>query len=184
MVSPGGRTRPDLFSRRDDHAPPRLSFRHVRGRQTRSRTRQQVPGPWRRFCFASCASVSLFCATPTVSPTTRIPMRITRVLPFLFAALAIAACGSSSTTKPPDANLTPDAAPAINALGKLCDNTMPQMPCPTGNQCVVVTNVGSQTQCFCSPNCNGMNTICTAGYTGPAGGTEVCALGPTGGTPD
>jgi hypothetical protein len=120
-------------------------------------------------------------------------MRITRAILVLFV-LAIAACGGDSKKNPdakpptPDANTTPDASPpdamTANALGTLCDNNNQTMPCPAGNQCVVVTGVGSQTQGYCSPVCNGMDTICSTGYTGPAGGMERCALGAQGQPPD
>jgi hypothetical protein len=103
----------------------------------------------------------------------------------MLVVVAIAACGGGSAKKPDaavDAKAI-DAVNVVNALGQLCPfaagggGTM----CPAGNVCVMVTGVGTNTTTgYCSPDCNGMTTICTTGYTGPAGGSPQCALTPQG----
>lgn len=73
-----------------------------------------------------------------------------------------------------DAAVAVDAAPTTNALGTVCSFASPA--CPAGNQCTGVMGVGSTTMGWCSPMCMNMTTICTTGYTGPAGGMPNCAL--------
>ncbi len=108
-------------------------------------------------------------------------MRINRAIPLLLAAMAFAACGSSDKKTTPDAHVAtidatpvlPDAAPVANGLATVCTvNT----DCPTGNMCTGILNFGSQTKGWCTPNCMAMDTICTTGYAGPAGGMPKCAL--------
>jgi len=115
-------------------------------------------------------------------------MRLSRLsaVSSVFVSVVIAvACGSSGSSKKPDAAVVKmDAAidsPAQvqNALGQLC----PFMtggggtPCPAGNACVKITGVGSNANTgYCTPDCMGMNSICTTGYTGPSGGQPQCAL--------
>lgn len=111
----------------------------------------------------------------------------------LFAMFAVVGCGGGSSgdddnpaidapsgiDAPP---VTPDAASGTNALGQVCPlaqgggGTM----CPAGNTCVGLEGIGSQTTGYCSPMCNGNTAVCTAGYTGPAGGMPQCALTPPG----
>ena len=55
--------------------------------------------------------------------------------------------------------------------------------CPAGNSCVAIMGLGSQTTGYCTPNCNNMTSICTTGYTGPAGGQPQCALSMAQGQP-
>jgi hypothetical protein len=74
-----------------------------------------------------------------------------------------------------------DAAGGTNALGTVCSFASPQ--CPAGNTCTGVQGLGSTTMGWCSPMCMNMNSICTTGYTGPAGGMPVCALSTAMGAP-
>jgi hypothetical protein len=110
--------------------------------------------------------------------------------PLLLAAVALTfglvACGGGDddgdgqTIDAPqgiDAPTAIDAAidaPTTNALGTVCSFANPQ--CPAGNTCTGVMGVGSTTMGWCSPMCMNMNSICSTGYTGPAGGMPVCAL--------
>ena len=133
-------------------------------------------------------------------------MRLARVLPVLIAALSLsftmAACGGddddddddntpdaatttpdASTTTPDAADTTPDApSGGVNDLGTPC--TLPTGPeCEAGDQCIYL-GIGSETLGYCSPNCGngtdqGDNSLCAAGYTGPAGSQLLCAIGPT-----
>lgn len=66
-------------------------------------------------------------------------------------------------------------APVTNELGRLC--TVGGTNCSAGNTCVAIQGIGSATMGWCSPMCNNMNAVCAAGYTGPAGGEPVCAVG-------
>jgi hypothetical protein len=74
-----------------------------------------------------------------------------------------------------------DAPAGTNALGTVCTFSNPQ--CPAGNTCTGVQGVGSTTMGWCSPMCMNMNSICSTGYTGPAGGQPVCALSTAMGAP-
>jgi hypothetical protein len=104
----------------------------------------------------------------------------------MLIALALFACGGGSQPRPdnPDAAVDapgdlPDAPPAgPNALGQLCPAMQGGMgqPCPAGNNCVILQGLGSMTTGYCTPNCMNMTSICTTGYTGPAGGMPQCAL--------
>ncbi len=99
------------------------------------------------------------------------------------AASFLTACGGGGGSKSHDAAV--DAKPidgavqVQNALGQLC----PFMtggggtPCPAGNLCVKVTNVGTNANTgYCTPDCMAMDAKCAAGYTGPAGGVPKCVL--------
>lgn len=109
-----------------------------------------------------------------------------------FALLMFAACdsGSGDDVQPIDASGTVDSpggsidAPGgtTNALGQTCDAANPA--CPAGNACITITGIGSSTTGYCSPMCAGDTAICTTGYTGPAGGQPMCALGAQGSPPD
>jgi len=108
-----------------------------------------------------------------------------RILAAFALTLGFVACGggddgdddvtpidaSTAIDAPPQAI---DAPPAVNALGQVCTFAAPN--CPAGNECTGIMNFGSMTMGWCSPMCMNMNTICSGGYTGPAGGTPVCAL--------
>jgi len=114
----------------------------------------------------------------------------------LSAVLAVfAACGggSSGDDKPNnvdasvDAKVFMDAPPsATNALGQLC----PFMQggggtaCPADHACVQLTGVGTNTTTgYCTPDCMATDSICSTGYTGPAGSMQVCALTTMQGSP-
>lgn len=111
-----------------------------------------------------------------------------RILGALALVLAFAACGGDddgddggdgNTIDAPaqtiDAPVVVDAPAATNALGQVCTLGAADA-CPAGNTCVAIMNVGSQTMGWCSPMCMNMNSICSTGYTGPAGGMPVCAI--------
>src|SRR5687768_17440785 len=97
--------------------------------------------------------------------------------------------GGDDDDPPIDAPDQPDIdapPPAVNALGQLC----PIMAggggteCPAGNDCVALMGVGTNTTTgYCTPNCMNMNSICSTGYTGPAGSMQVCALSAAQGQP-
>jgi len=94
-------------------------------------------------------------------------------------AFALVACGGDDDDgqqiDAPEIDAPLIDAPAVtNALGQVCVLAAPN--CPEGNTCTGVTGVGSTTNGYCSPTCDNNNALCTAGYTGPAGGTPVCAL--------
>ncbi|HEY4240044.1 MAG TPA: hypothetical protein VGM88_09525 [Kofleriaceae bacterium] len=71
-----------------------------------------------------------------------------------------------------------DTPSGVNALGQLCPAASggSGTACPTGNDCVSITGLGSTTTGYCTPDCGGDDTVCSTGYTGPSGGMEVCAL--------
>ena len=105
----------------------------------------------------------------------------------LFFAVALtiglAACGGKDEPKTPDAPILAvdarkvDAPPAVtNLLGQRCGQTAGA--CPAGNSCAIVMDLGNQMEGYCSPPCMAMDTKCSTGYTGPAGGMPRCALGP------
>lgn len=102
-------------------------------------------------------------------------------------AIGLAACGGKDEPKTPDAPVVVidapkavDAPPATaNALGQRCGQTAGM--CPAGNTCALVMGLGNQMEGYCSPSCMAMDTKCSVGYTGPAGGMAVCALGPAAG---
>ncbi|HEU0033148.1 MAG TPA: hypothetical protein VFQ53_21090 [Kofleriaceae bacterium] len=75
--------------------------------------------------------------------------------------------------------------PVQNALGQLCPFAAGGMgqPCPAGNACVTLQGLGSTTTGYCTPDCMNMTTLCTTGYTGPAGGMPQCALTTAAGQP-
>lgn len=115
-------------------------------------------------------------------------MRMTMFAVSMVLGAALAACGSSGKSgvdangggDDVDAKVFLDAPPqqTTNALGQLCPfaagggGTM----CPAGNDCVALMGVGSTTTGYCTPMCMNMSSICTTGYTGPAGGNPQCAL--------
>ena len=111
-------------------------------------------------------------------------MRLTRLFVLCVMLSATIACGGDegggAIDAPPAIDAPAiDAPPATNVLGQLCP-TMPGgggMICQIGSACIFIEGIGSTTTGYCSPNCNGMNTICTTGYTGPAGGMPRCVLG-------
>ena len=114
-----------------------------------------------------------------------------RLSMFVFIALIAAACGGGESA-PVVVDAAIDAAEPVdappsgpNALGQLCPVAAGGMgtACPAGNTCVAIMGLGSQTTGYCSPMCMNMTSICTTGYTGPAGGMPQCALGPPGGQP-
>jgi uncharacterized protein YceK len=72
-------------------------------------------------------------------------------------------------------------ARVVNELGRIC--TVGGTGCSAGNTCIAIQGVGSTTMGWCTPMCAGMNDVCTAGYTGPASGMPVCAVGDGSGTP-
>ncbi len=100
-------------------------------------------------------------------------------------ALGLAACGGKDAPKTPDAAVVVDApkvdAPpaATNFLGQRCGATAGA--CPAGHTCALIRGLGNQMEGYCSPSCMAMDTKCSAGYTGPAGGVPRCALGPAAG---
>lgn len=132
-------------------------------------------------------------------------MRITRALPLMFAALAFAACGSSSTKKNPDAHVnlpdgsttpdggTPDAASAaVTGLGQAC-NPSGANTCPASAATCDALTQGA-TNGWCTPSCGQTawvappgqpaspgaagNTMCKNAYTGmvPGQGTPGCVI--------
>jgi hypothetical protein len=117
-----------------------------------------------------------------------------RILGALALVLTFAACGGDddgddggdgvaidAPNQTIDAPLVTDAPAVTNALGQTCNAAAPD--CPAGNSCVVLTGLGSQTTGYCSPQCMNMNTLCSTGYTGPAGGMPVCAVTEAEGAP-
>jgi hypothetical protein len=116
-------------------------------------------------------------------------MRLSRIVSATFvvgvtAAATIFACGGGGGKTPDakvymDGKVFMDAPPAgANGLGQLCPFGSGGMgsACPGSDACVKLQNLGSATTGYCTPNCNGMDSICTTGYTGPAGGMPKCAL--------
>jgi hypothetical protein len=78
--------------------------------------------------------------------------------------------GSSDGTPPID-------APYVNALGQVCTSGQANT-CPEGNDCISIsTTGGGSLGPYCSPMCMNDNARCTTGYTGPASGMPVCAVG-------
>ncbi len=101
-------------------------------------------------------------------------------------AIGLAACGGNDEPKTPDAPILladapkADAPPAAtNILGQRCGQTAGA--CPAGNTCALIMGLGNQMEGYCSPSCMAMDTKCSVGYTGPAGGMPRCALGPAAG---
>lgn len=119
---------------------------------------------------------------------------------FLSAAIVIGvavgttiiACSNSSPGRSPDAKVFKDSSTKMdgnggsssNALGQLCpfNGSGTGNACPSGNSCVQVSGnngsaVGSnKNEGYCTPDCMGMNSGCTTGYTGPSTGMPMCVL--------
>ena len=100
-------------------------------------------------------------------------------------AVGLAACGSKGNTKTTDAPVVVVDAPKVDAppaasnfLGQRCGQTAGACPAGSGHTCALVMGLGNQMEGYCSPACMGMDTKCSVGYTGPAGGVPRCALGP------
>jgi hypothetical protein len=118
-------------------------------------------------------------------------MRLSRLLSVTIvvgvaAAATIFACGGDDHAKADAPKVFMDSKVFMDAPGGGSGNGLGQLcpfgsggggtACPAADACVKLTGLGSATTGYCTPNCAGSNGICTTGYTGPAGGTPVCAL--------
>jgi hypothetical protein len=116
-------------------------------------------------------------------------MRINRVFPLMFAALCFAACGSSSSTKHPDAHVngpdasttpdapgggTPDAAnAALTGFGQSCPLTGTNA-CVTGSATTCAAISSTATNGWCTMTCGTTTAPTTGNPTPPTGGTAMC----------
>ena len=116
-------------------------------------------------------------------------MRLNRSVPLMFAALCFAACGSSSSTKHPDAHVngpdasttpdapgggTPDAANAsLTGFGMSCPLSGTNT-CPTGaNVCAAIQSTA--TNGWCTLTCGTTTAPTGTGApTPPTGGDAMC----------
>jgi len=99
----------------------------------------------------------------------------------------VIACGGGSSSHNPDAKVFKDSKVFMDSSGGGSSNGLGQLcpfgsggggsACPGTDGCVKITGVGSNANTgYCTPNCMGMNSICTTGYTGPSTGMPQCAL--------
>jgi len=118
-------------------------------------------------------------------------MRLNRALPLMFAALCFAACGSSSSTKHPDAHVNgpdasttpdapnggnPDAAnAALTGFGQSCPLSGTNA-CVTGTATTCAAISSTATTGWCTQTC-GTTTAPTGTTppTPPTGGDAMCA---------
>lgn len=117
-------------------------------------------------------------------------MRTSRALLLIVAAFGFAACGSSSTTKHPDAHVggpdgnnstpdaptnTPDAAPAgLAGFGQACNPQTTPSTCPaSATTCDALTSTA--TNGWCTPSCGQTAWVAAPGQpTAPANGDTAC----------